>query len=117
MARSLVPLKPNEEAALPKIYGMILEGNTRQDIEAAAPDLFPGVDAKKVVAHALEAFAVVANESTDVIGGFCLESSRDLYRKMVEVGDYAGALRAVKQIIDTTKFIQDQRKDIFDQFD
>ena len=117
MAKSLPALKPNEESALPKIYVMILEGNTRQDIEAAAPELFPGVDAKKVIEHALEAFAAVANESTDVIGGWCLESSRDLYRKMVEVGDYAGALRAVKQVTDTAKFIKDQRKDIFAQFE
>lgn len=112
-----MPLKPEETEALPKIYGMLLEGNTRQDIEAAAPKLFPGCDVKKIVDHALAAFATVANESTDVIGGWCLESSRDLYRKMVEVGDYAGALRAVKQVTDTTKFIQDQRKDIFSQFE
>lgn len=85
MAKSLAPLKPSEEAALPKIYAMILEGNTRHDIEAAAPDLFPGVDAAKVVDHALEAFAAVANESTDVIGEWriiAIRTSRGMIQKM-----------------------------------
>lgn len=81
MARNLVPLKPEETEALPKIYGMLLEGNTRQDIEAAAPKLFPGCDVKKVVDHALAAFATVANESTDVIGGWCLQKG-----KAVQIG-------------------------------
>jgi hypothetical protein len=32
------------------------------------------------------------------VQGWCFEAYRDLYRRMVEVGDYAGATRAVKQI-------------------
>jgi hypothetical protein len=110
-------LKPNEAEALPRIYGMILEGNTRPDIEAAAPSIFPGIDVPKVIDHALARFASVADEPPDVIGGWCLESSRDLYRKMVEVGDYAGALRAVKQVTETAKFIRAERRDIFADFE
>jgi len=89
---------------------MILEGNTRTDIEEAAPQLFPGMDVARLLDHAMQAFAAVADQPTDVIGGWCLESSRDLYRKMAEVGDYDGALRAVKQITDIVKFIQGQRQ-------
>ena len=96
---------------------MILEGNTRQDIESAAKNLFPGVRIGPVFDHALAAFATVANESSEVVGGWCIETSRDLYRKMIEVGDYAGALRAVKQVMDTAKIIRDQKRDIFSEFD
>jgi hypothetical protein len=30
--------------------------------------------------------------------GFCFEGTRDLYRRMVEIGDFPGALRALKQL-------------------
>lgn len=102
-------LRLDELKAVPKIYAMVLEGSTRADIEEAAPQLFPRMNVARLLDHAMQSFADVADQPTDVIGGWCLESSRDLYRKMVEVGDYDGALRAVKQVTEVVKFIQDQR--------
>ena len=36
----------------------------------------------------------------DTVRGFCFEATRDLYRRMVEVGDFPGALRAIRQLRD-----------------
>lgn len=36
----------------------------------------------------------------ETVRGWCFEVTRDLYRKMTAIGDFAGALRAVKQILE-----------------
>jgi hypothetical protein len=37
------------------------------------------------------------------IRGWCVEATRFLYQRMVEIGDFAGALRAVKTLSDLAK--------------
>lgn len=39
----------------------------------------------------------------DTVSGWCFEATRDMYRRMVEIGDFAGALRAVKQLAEFAK--------------
>ena len=46
----------------------------------------------------MEHLANVGAADPQVIDGWCFESARDLYQKMVEVGDFANALRAIKEI-------------------
>ena len=41
--------------------------------------------------------------SPEILIGWCFEATRELYRRMIEIGDFSGALRAVKQIAELTK--------------
>ncbi len=42
-----------------------------------------------------------ANGPPDQLRGWCIEASKDVYRKLLEVGDYAGALKAVIDLYKT----------------
>ena len=41
---------------------------------------------------------MVADADPDVLRGWCFEAYRELYRKMVDVGDYKGAIAAIKEL-------------------
>ena len=96
-----------------KVYGMLLEGHSRPEIEEACKSLFPKLDAGKLVGTALTAFERLTNEPPRILKGWCLEASRDLYRKMLEVGDYAGALRAIAEANKIGEQIRQQNDDDF----
>jgi hypothetical protein len=55
-------------------------------------------DAALVFEQALANFVKSANLPRSVRRGWCLESLRDLYQKLVSTGDYVGALRAIQEI-------------------
>lgn len=59
-------------------------------------------------AAVMERLKDAADIEAEVLFGWCLESCRDLYRRMVEIGDFAGALRAVKQLAELTRYVQNE---------
>jgi hypothetical protein len=76
----------------------MLEGHSKADIIEAIPELFPGIDAGQLIGEAVDSFAIVSQEPSASLLGWCLEASRVLYRKCVEVGDFTGALQCVKEV-------------------
>ena len=106
-------LKAFEQEATVKVYGMLLEGHSRPEIEEACKNLFPKLNASKLVGRALGAFEQMPNEPPRILKGWCLEATRDLYRKMLEVGDFAGALRAVSEANKIGEQIRAQNDDDF----
>jgi hypothetical protein len=76
----------------------MLEGHSKADIVEAIPALFPSLDAGDLIAQAIDSFAVIASEPRASLLGWCLEASRILYRKCIEVGDFNGALACVKEV-------------------
>jgi len=51
-----------------------------------------------LIKEAVATFEEMAQEPEQAIKGFAMCASRELYRRMLEVGDFTGALRAVKQL-------------------
>ncbi len=45
-----------------------------------------------------EFFTRSGEADASVIRGFCLESYREVFRKLLEIGDFSGALKAVEKI-------------------
>lgn len=43
-----------------------------------------------------------AESDPTIVLGFCIEATRGLYARMVEIGDFTSALRAVKQLHELT---------------
>jgi len=59
---------------------------------------FPHENPKTLIAAAGQHFATVAGSDPDVIHGWSLDAVRHLYRRMVEIGDFSGALKAIKEL-------------------
>ncbi len=83
---------------LGQIRVWILQGATEHDISEAIADKWPDVDSKPAIIATMEQISKTANFDQESLVGFCIESTRYLYQRMVEVGDFPGALRAVKQL-------------------
>jgi hypothetical protein len=77
----------------------MLEGNRSEDIAQALRAKFPDEEPTALLNAAADHFATVAQADPLVIRGFCLEALREMYRRMVDVGDYAGALKALKELM------------------
>jgi len=76
----------------------LIEGQRTEDIHHAIADRFPKQSADKLITQATDHLATVANADTTVIKGWCFEAYRELYRRMVDVGDYKGAIAAIKEL-------------------
>lgn len=96
-SRALAPNSSSFESDVIKVYQMLLEGHSKGDILEAIAQLYPNRDANKLIASAMESFSIISSEQSDTVKGWCMEATRDLFRKLNEVGDYDGALRAVQQ--------------------
>lgn len=110
---SSLQASPTEREAAVKVYGMLLEGHSRPEIEEAIKSLYPKLDTGQLVGTALTAFERLTNEPPRILKGWCLEASRDLYRKMLEVGDFTGALRAISEANKIGEQIRQQNDDDF----
>ena len=80
-----------------------IKGGTESDIRMAIRESYPESDVDLLIITALEQFEKTGLQPKRVMLGFCIEATRDLYRRMVEIGDYANALRAIKQLHDLRK--------------
>jgi len=81
----------------------ILQGATEHDIIEATAEKWPNTKARPVIVTVMNDIAKTANFNPDAIMGWCIESTRYVYQRMVEIGDFPGALRAVKQLSDYAK--------------
>lgn len=81
----------------------MLQGASGSQILEAIAEKYPDMDAGKLLHIAGEHFERIATSDNALIRGWCLEATRELYRRMIEIGDYPNALRAVKQLRDFAK--------------
>ena len=81
----------------------IVAGGTEHQVAEAIRRHWPDVDAKPLILKAIDEFRKSGNLEKGVVRGWCFEAYRELYRKLVKAGDYAGALRAVKHIHGLTR--------------
>ena len=80
------------------VVRQILAGFNLADISEVVTD--NGGDAQQLIKDAISNLEAMAQEPQDAITGFSMCATRELYRRMLETGDYVGALRAVKQLLD-----------------
>jgi len=88
-----VPLGPKGQ-----VIAWLLDGRRDEDILADLTIYFPDVRAKAVLAEVVEHFEAIATGDKTVLVGWAIEALRDLYRRMIEAGEFEGALRAVKEL-------------------
>ena len=78
----------------------LLSGARDADVVEAIRTTWPEQPLPPLLAAAVEDLARSAEYDRLVVRGFCFEATKDLYRRMVEIGDLVGALRAVKMLAD-----------------
>ncbi len=80
------------------MFKWIINGHTEHDIIAAIRHHWPRRDARKLIGDAMVKITQAGQVAPETLRGWVFEAYRDLYRRMLEIGDYAGALAAVKEI-------------------
>jgi hypothetical protein len=99
---------PPELAPLPNqpprdiVAGWFLDGQRTNDVREAIRAYWPDLDEAQTVellTAATEGFRREAELcDVEIVVGFALTSTRDLYRRLVDVGDFATALRALESL-------------------
>lgn len=85
------------EKIIAKIQRLIVQGYSQADVLEWAKKEYPKEKEVALYKKAVACFSDHAMNKVERLG-FCLESTRYLFQKMVEVGDYNGALGAVKEL-------------------
>jgi len=75
----------------------LLAGHSPTDVKEWLAEEAKPFEPEAIIREALEALRLLAAEPADTKLGFCQEAARDLYRRSIEVGDFAGALAALKE--------------------
>jgi len=92
------PSKPIQPATLKAVLSWILAANDERDIREAIRKEYPDADEGAVLVAAVKEIEAIGAESPDFTRGWALAATRELVRKMIEVGDYANAMRGIKQV-------------------
>ena len=83
---------------LKAVLKWILEANDERDIREAIKTNYPGADDTAVLNAAVKEIEAIGEESPGFTRGWALAATRELVRKMIEVGDFANAMRGIKQV-------------------
>ncbi len=92
------PAKKQPKDTPESVIRQILAGFNLADISEVVTD--NGGDATALIQEAISNLEAMADEPADAVTGFAMCATRELYRRMLETGDYTGALRAVKQLLE-----------------
>lgn len=91
---------PDNLRAIRLAYDLIVAGHSEFELVERFRAEFGDIDTATVLPMVMDRFKESADFDSEVLVGWCLESARNLYRQMVEAGDFQGALRAVKLVAD-----------------
>lgn len=76
----------------------LVEGQSDSDILDAIRKFWPEMLAEDLLEKGVDEIAQAGKVDRELIRGWCLMARRELYRRMLEIGDFAGALRATERI-------------------
>ena len=96
-AQPLVALT-SQAARANQVLHWILEGATEYDILEAMQQAWPDGSHASILLGAIEKIRESSRLDPTTVRGFCVEATRDLFRRINEIGDFPGALRAIRQL-------------------
>ena len=99
---TLATIAPPPEA-IAQAVKWVIAGRTERDIREAIAATWPLTEATPLIVAALQEISSAAKANPDLVRGFAIEGTREIYRKALEVGDHQTALRALKQLTELTK--------------
>jgi len=90
-------LAPRPPAPVAVVH-WLLTGATEADVVAALQAKYPDADAHATLAHVRDHLTAEGQPDALALRGWLLLSYRELYRRMLEVGDFDGARKVLKNI-------------------
>jgi len=84
------------------VIDWLLTGASEQQIREALCEKYPDVNASEVMVEVQTQLQAAGRPNTDAVKGWALMAYRKIYQQMLQIGDYAGALKAVKEITNLT---------------
>lgn len=100
------PTTPSHITPLDEVIGWLIEGNRDCDIREAIRTKWPDTEPDALQLAAAAHFRAVATCEPEIVVGFAIEAYRDLYRRMVKIGDFAGAGKAIKELTQLLPHVQ-----------
>ena len=101
MAKQKQPALPAvDPEQLKSVLKWILEANDERDIKQAIKTKYPKAKADDLLSAAVAEIEEIGGESGQFTRGWALAATRELVRKMIEIGDFANAMRGIKQVSD-----------------
>lgn len=89
---------PVDPARVDQTVRWLLTGARDADVLEAIRTTWPDQALPPLLQAAVESLAKSAEFDATVVRGWCFEATKDVYRRMLEIGDLVGALRALKQL-------------------
>ncbi len=80
----------------------LITGASEHDVLEALRAKYPDAKADTVLSAVRGHFAAEGQPDTDALRGWVLASYRELYRRMLEVGDFDGARKTLKNITEVS---------------
>lgn len=81
----------------------LLDGARDAEILASVAEHWPGQSTEALLLAVAGKLSEAAETDPDLVRGFCIEATRNVYQKMLAVGDLTGALRAIKQLAELSQ--------------
>jgi len=81
--------------AVGQVYRWILAGASERDIHEAIAAQWPDAEARPLIAEAMRELMDAASPDPELVGAWCFEAARDLYRRALEQDDFGAAMRAL----------------------
>jgi hypothetical protein len=84
-----------------QVVQWILAANSETDIREAIRvkcETKTTEEENALIEAAVQEITAIGNESQEFVRGWTIAATKELVRKMIEVGDYANALRGIKQV-------------------
>lgn len=94
------PASPVETGRVEQVITWLVAGHSEHNVVEAVQHHWPDQNMRDLMLAVVGRLKKTGEWSGPAVRGWCFEAAKDLYRRMVEIGDFAGALRAVKQIYD-----------------
>ena len=90
------PLIPKDAAGAIKAW--LVEGATIAQVREAIGEHYPNLDADEAMAAVCDDLAADAQTDRTALKGWAMNAYREIYRRALELGDLATALRAAKML-------------------
>lgn len=104
MARSKTPADSSLSTCKPdgdrveQTVKWLLTGARDADVVEAIQTTWPDQELQPLIQAAVQQLAASGRVDRQVVRGFCIEATKEIYRRSMEIGDFAGGLRAIKQL-------------------
>lgn len=92
------PVPPVDPARVEATVKILLTGTREYDVAQAVRELWPDQELGPLVVACGASLADAGRFEPDILRGWCVEASKAIYRRCIDAGEWAAALRAIKQI-------------------